>query len=105
MSQTPKPSSAEAEYFARENAEKLRKLALEQAKELEQEQREALKQAHWMRCPKCGMELKEVEFRGLHIDRCFNCGVTVFDAGELEKLGLPDNQSGAVTRSILNIFR
>lgn len=105
MSQTPKPSSSEEEYFARENAEKLRKLALEQAKQLEQEQKEALKQAHWMRCPKCGMELKEIEFRGLHIDRCFNCGVTVFDAGELEKLDLPGDQSGAITKSILNIFR
>lgn len=58
-----------------------------------------------MHCPKCGFELEEVTFRGLHIDRCFNCGVTVFDGGELEKLGIDERESGAVMRSILNIFR
>lgn len=102
---TPKPSTAEEEYFARENAEKLRRLSLDQAKALQQEEREKLKQLHWMRCPKCGMELQEITFRGVEIDRCFHCGVTVFDEGELEKVGVDEKESGAVMRSILNIFR
>lgn len=102
---TPKPSSAEEEYFARENAEKLRKLSLDKAKEMQASEREALKQLHWMHCPKCGMELQEVTFRGVEIDRCFSCGVTVFDAGELEKVGVAEDQGGKVMKSILNIFR
>ena len=103
---TPKPSSTEEEYFARENAEKLRKLSIEKARALQAEEREKLKQLHWMHCPKCGMELQEIQFRGVEIDRCFNCGVTVFDAGELEKIGVEDDKErGAVMRSILNIFR
>lgn len=102
---TPKPSSNEDEYFARENAEKLRRLAVDRSKELQQAQRDELKQLHYMHCPKCGMELQEIEFRGVKIDKCFTCGATVFDAGELEKVGLEEGQSGAVMKSILNIFR
>jgi len=97
--------SNEEEYFARENAEKLRKLALEQTRALAQAQKEELKALHWMHCPKCGMELQTVQFRGLDIDRCFSCGVTVFDAGELEKLGITEETTGTVMKSILNIFR
>ncbi|HWV39619.1 MAG TPA: zf-TFIIB domain-containing protein [Vulgatibacter sp.] len=97
--------SNEEEYFARENAEKLRKLALERSRELAQAQKEEMKRLHWMRCPKCGMELQTVEFRGVDIDRCFSCGATVFDAGELEKLGVTEEKSGAIMKSILNIFR
>lgn len=105
MPNNPKSSSPEDEYFARENAEKLRKLAIEKSKELAEAQREELKNRHWMRCPKCGMELQTVEFRGVEIDRCFNCGVTVFDKGELEKIGVTEDKSGSVMKSILNIFR
>ena len=102
---TPKPTSAEEEYFARENAEKLRKLSLDRAKELKAAERDELKKLHWMHCPKCGMEMQEIAFRGVQIDRCFSCGATVFDAGELEKIGVDEGESGKVMRSILNIFR
>ncbi len=105
MTDTPKPSTNEDEYFARENLEKVRKLALEQSKLLQREEKEALKKLHWMHCPKCGMELQTVEFKGVEIERCFSCGATVFDHGELEKLGLTESKGGAVMKSILNLFR
>jgi uncharacterized protein len=35
-------------------------------------------------CPKCGMDLTEIEFRGIRVDRCFVCEGTWFDAGEVE---------------------
>jgi hypothetical protein len=105
MTDTPKPSRAEDEFFARENAEKLRKLAHERALALEEERKAELKRLHWMRCPKCGMELQTIRFRGIEIDRCFNCGVTVFDEGELEKIGVEENKPESVVRSILNIFK
>ncbi|MFO7155746.1 MAG: zf-TFIIB domain-containing protein [Pseudomonadota bacterium] len=106
MSDTTKPSRAEEEYFARENAEKLRKLAHEKAMAMEEERKAELKRLHWMRCPKCGMELQTIRFRGIEIDRCFNCGVTVFDEGELEKIGVSESERPeSVMRSILNIFK
>jgi len=99
---TDKPSTAEEEYFARENAERLRKLAAEQKAALAATQREDLKKAHWMRCPKCGMELREITYRGILIDRCFSCGGTYLDSGELEKIA--SSEGGAVVKSLLRIF-
>jgi len=37
-----------------------------------------------MRCPKCGMELGEVDYKGIHVDKCFHCEGIWLDAGELE---------------------
>ena len=95
-----KPSNTEEEYFARENAERLRKLAADQKKQLADDERQALKKQHFMRCPKCGMELKEVKVSGVQVDRCFSCNGTWLDAGELEKLakGSEDSVMGAILR-------
>jgi hypothetical protein len=98
-----KPSSNEDEYFAREDAERLRKLAAEQGKKLAEADREALRKQHFMRCPKCGMELREIRFRDVQVDRCFSCNGTWLDEGELEKLAKPEEDS--VMGSILRIFR
>jgi len=99
-----KPTSAEEEYFAREDAEKKRKLAADQAKKLESDKKEELKKLHFMCCPKCGMELQTVKFKAIEIDKCFACGVTVFDAGELEKIGVSE-QGETTMKSILRIFK
>lgn len=53
-----KPHATEEEYFARQQALKREKLAKEEAARRAREEREALKKLHWMRCPKCGQELK-----------------------------------------------
>ncbi|HEY6050185.1 MAG TPA: zf-TFIIB domain-containing protein [Thermoanaerobaculia bacterium] len=99
-----KPSTTEEEYFARENAERLRKLVAEEMKALAAAERERLKQLHYMHCPKCGMELREIGVRGVQVDRCFSCNGTWLDAGELEKLAGPQGEN-AVVASILRIFR
>ena len=98
-----KPTTTEEEYFARENAERMRKLAAEQKKSLAQAERDKLKQLHQMRCPKCGMELKEIDVRGVQVDRCFSCNGTWLDAGELEKLG-GGQPTDSVMASILRVF-
>lgn len=97
-----KPSHTEEEFFAREDAEKKRKLALERAKTLEAEQLEEQKRLHWMRCPKCGFELSAISFKGVEVDRCFNCGVTVFDAGELEKIGVKEKDG--MVKALVRVF-
>lgn len=81
-----KPSSAEEEYFAREEAEKKRQLALQRVKEIAEKDRAEQKKLHYMHCPKCGMDLQEISFRDVLVDKCFSCNGLWLDDGELEKL-------------------
>ena len=53
-----KPSRAEDEYFVRQELERRKKWAQEQSAKLASEEKERIKQAHWMKCPKCGMALE-----------------------------------------------
>jgi hypothetical protein len=98
-----KPTDSEEEYFARENAERLRKLAAEEKKSLAEAEREKLRKLHHMRCPKCGMELKEIPVRGVQVDRCFSCNGTWLDAGELERLGKGQSEN-TVMAAVLRVF-
>jgi ribosomal protein L37AE/L43A len=43
----------------------------------------SLKELHFMRCPKCGMELIQIEYKGIKIDECSECRGIWLDAGEL----------------------
>ncbi|MFO0580160.1 MAG: zf-TFIIB domain-containing protein [Polyangia bacterium] len=98
-----KPSDAEEEYFAREEAAKRQREALEVAKRLEGQERERLKVLHFMKCPKCGMDLQEQQFKGVTIDKCFTCGGMFFDQGEFEALVGHDQPN--VFNAIASIFR
>ena len=53
-----------------------------------QEQRRELKALHWMKCPKCGHEMKTETLEGIEIDRCTFCEGFFVDAGELDQLFL-----------------
>ena len=64
---------------AREKREKERA-----AREAESE-RAKLRQLHFMKCPKCGHDMKEENLGGVVIDRCSFCEGVYFDAGELEQ--------------------
>lgn len=79
-----KKLTPEEEYIARQEAEKLKKLRAAVAEALAEEEKKKLKEQHWMRCPKCGQQLTEVDFQGLRLDKCFTCGGHWFDNGELE---------------------
>lgn len=98
-----KPSSAEEEYFAREEAEKKRKLALEVKRQTAAGELERLKREHWMRCPKCGFELHSLRMRNVDVDACMNCGGMWLDKGELEKVQ-KQPMPGAVA-AFLNWFK
>ena len=107
MSDYDKPSSQEDEYFAREEIEKKRKLALQQQAETQAKEREALKQLHYMKCPKCGFDLQAITKGKLELDTCFNCHGIWLDAGEMERLlqGEGNETAGGVMRSVLGILR
>lgn len=99
---TKKPSHEEEEFFAKEEATRLHNLAMERMRKLQVEERERLKQLHWMHCPKCGFELQPITFKGLTIDKCFNCNGSWLDAGELETLAGHEND---VLRRIVSVFK
>lgn len=79
-----KPSEREAEYIARMEFEKKKKLEEEKHKMLKKEERKKLKELHSMRCPKCGMELIEIDYKEIKVDKCSECEGIWLDAGELE---------------------
>jgi uncharacterized protein len=54
--------------------------------ELDPKERAELRKLHFMHCPKCGVEIEEITFRGVRIDKCFGCGGVWLDDGELEEL-------------------
>jgi len=76
----------ENDYFARIEFERLKKQVEDRQHEMKKEERERVRQLHWMRCPKCGMEMVEVEFEGIKVDKCSSCLGEFFDNGELEQL-------------------
>jgi len=53
-----------------------------------QGERAKLKEQHWMKCPKCGHDLKVETLEGIEIDRCTFCEGFFVDAGELDALFL-----------------
>lgn len=97
-------SQNEEEYFAREEAEKLRRLHKEKQAALAPVDLEKLKQLHWMHCPKCGVELQTLKWREVEVEKCFQCGVIVLDDGELETLAGKEAE-GSFVRSLFSIWR
>ena len=98
-----KGPSAEEEYFVREDAEKKRRLALQSKREKAVAELQRLRDLHFMHCPKCGMQMHEIKYRGVDVDVCFSCNGIFLDQGELEHLEKPESKG--VMGSILNWFK
>ncbi len=100
---TLKPTRAEDEFVAREDAEKRRKIALAAKQETALAEQERLRALHHMRCPKCGLELQEVAFRGVDADLCFACGGVFLDRGEIDRIARPDQKG--IMEGLLGLLR
>lgn len=96
------PSENEEEYFARQELERRRKWAKEREEKMAVAEKEQLRELHYMKCPKCGMDLSHFELSGIELDRCVTCGGTWFDDGEVEQL--LDKEAG-VMRRVMSIFK
>lgn len=98
MASEEKPSRNEEEYFAKLNAEliKERRAALDVARSQTQ------RSAHYMKCPKCGADLVEVEHHHVKVDRCPDCHGVWLDAGEIELL--EHASAGGVSRFFGSMF-
>ena len=81
-----KPSEKEEEYFARIEFERKKKLEEEKHKTFIEGEKKRLKELHYMKCPKCGMELIEIDYKGVKVDKCSECEGVWLDAGELEAI-------------------
>ncbi len=81
-----KPSEKEEEYFTRLEYEKKKKMEHEKHLKLAEEEKKRLKDVHFMRCPKCGMELIEIDYHHIKIDKCSECEGVWLDAGEFESV-------------------
>jgi Zn-finger nucleic acid-binding protein len=98
-----KTRRGEDEYFARTDAELLRKHR-EQARS---EALQAERKSHYMKCPKDGYDLSSSEFHGVQIETCPHCGGMWLDAGELQALAQEHRQSilTRVLSDALSTFR
>jgi protein-arginine kinase activator protein McsA len=99
-----KPSRAEDEYFAKQELERRREVAKQQASKMEADEKDRLRKEHWMKCPKCGMDLAELSVHGVKVDQCASCGGVFLDAGELDAMLASDRDSGLLGR-VFSAFR
>lgn len=88
-----KPSRNEDEYFAREDAELLRK----QRERATAASTEAERKTHYMKCPKDGYDLASSQYHGVTIETCPHCGGLWLDAGELDTVA-KDESPNVITR-------
>ena len=98
-----KPSRNEDEYFAKEDAELMRK----QRERASAASAEAERKLHHMKCPKDGYDLTSSVVHGVTIETCPHCGGIWLDAGELDAIS-KDDSPNVITRVIsdaLSSFR
>ena len=93
----------EDEYFARIEFEKRKKALVEKQGRMKKEEKKRLKEQHWMHCPKCGMEMVEITFEGINVDKCSECLGIFFDNGEVDQL-VGKNRPGFLSR-MAQIFK
>jgi acetyl-CoA carboxylase beta subunit len=81
-----KPTEREEEYFVRIEKEMKKQREEQSKKQASKEQQEKLRELHFMKCPKCGTDLIEIDFKGMKIDECSACRGMWLDAGEFDTL-------------------
>jgi hypothetical protein len=81
-----KPTQTEEEYYARVEFERRKKVEEARRAKMKAQEQEELKQLHYMHCPKCGMDLIAIDYRGVEVDKCSACDGVWLDAGELETI-------------------
>ena len=91
----------EEEYFVRLEVERVRKGAGERQAKLLAEERERDRALHFMKCPKCGMQLAEIAFGDVRVDKCFSCDGLWLDKGELDLIREKD---GGFMGRLLSVF-
>ena len=93
------PSDREDEYFLKLEAEKIKKMRASLDNKREEDSKQKRKETHWMKCPKCGSDLQEINYQNVMVDTCAECKGIWLDHGELELLAKGEAQ---VTKGFLS---
>lgn len=94
------PSRNEDEYFAKQDAELLKDMRAK----LDVERAAQERKAHYMKCPKCGADLKEETHGHVKIDVCAECGGMWFDAGEVEMMKHGQKGGAGIMQSFMDLL-
>jgi Zn-finger nucleic acid-binding protein len=78
--------SKEDEYFYKRNQALIERKRKELDAQRAAQSKTAGEGPHWMRCPKCGAAMSEVDLAHIKVDKCGACHGIYFDHGELETL-------------------
>ena len=89
----------EQEYFLKKEKELLEKKRAELDKARAEQSTRHRKDTHWMKCPKCGADLQEVDCKGVMVDRCDECNGLWLDHGELELLTGADSRLAGLLKA------
>ncbi len=81
-----KPSDREDEFFIKLDRKLIKEIRSELDKRRADEDEQKRKEDHWMKCPKCGSDLQEINYQNVVIDRCIECKGIWLDKGELNLL-------------------
>ena len=84
----------EEEYFFQLNKELIEQNRMELDQQRHEQERRERGKAHWLKCPKCGSNLREKTLLGLTGDLCESCGGVFFDRAELNRLALTHTETG-----------
>lgn len=79
---TDVPSRNEEDYFHQKDMELIKELRARRVAARKDSER----RSHFMKCPKCGFDLKAVRTHHVEVDVCPNCGGMWLDPGELDVL-------------------
>lgn len=97
-----KPNSREDEYFARSEYDRLKKNETAKQALIAEEERRKAQELHYMHCPKCGMGLIEIEYKGIWVDKCSVCEGIWLDAVEMESVA---HLEKSALDSLFSVFR
>ena len=95
------PSRNEDEFFAKQDAELIKQMREKLDRERDQQERKA----HFMKCPKCGADLKEEDHGHAKVDICPECKGMWLDAGEMDLMRKVEQSGGKnVFQGLIDFF-
>ena len=78
-----KSREGEDERSALPELENKNKTEEERQKKRDEKRKRQARVLHWMKCPKCGMDLIEIDYKHIKVDKCSHCDGIWFDVGEI----------------------
>jgi hypothetical protein len=81
-----KPTEREDEYFAQLEFDRKKKIAEEHQQKLDESEKKKYKDLHHMRCPECGMQLVDIDYREIKVHKCTACEGVWLSSREFESI-------------------